>query len=93
MNVDRILATLNGHQGVFCMTSPQGSVDVFLAVRGLPSWRECRARAQRSATQAGSAFYGLSGEDMLTAETSLPEGEQNPERIRMLRKSLHGDHP
>jgi len=75
-------------QGVFCLTSPHGAIDVFRSVVGLESWAGCRARAARSQTMAGVAFWGLSDEDMLRCQTALPESERDKERIRVLTEAL-----
>lgn len=75
-------------QSVFCMTSPYGAIDVFRAVRGLESWAACRGRAIEGQTAGGVAYLGLADEDMLACQEALPEGEQNRERIRVLKQSL-----
>lgn len=75
-------------QGVFCLTSPHGAIDVFRFVKGLDSWSESRARAFRGLTAGGVGFLGLSDEDMLRCQMALPEGSRNTERIRLLQQAL-----
>jgi hypothetical protein len=82
-----------GSQGVFCLMSPHGPIDVFRSVRGLPDWAVCRARAAAGKTAAGTAFLGLADEDMLRCQLALPPGQQKPDRIRILKQSLQrGEH-
>ena len=75
-------------QGVYCLASPYGAIDIFRSVAGLRSWSECRARARTLRTGAGHAVAGLSDEDMLQCQLALSENERKPERIRALRKRL-----
>jgi hypothetical protein len=75
-------------QGVFCLTSPHGAIDVFRAVKGLESWSECRARARAETTAAGVAYVAISDDDMLKCQLALPESERKPERIRVLKRSI-----
>ncbi len=77
-----------GSQGVFCLTSPHGSIDVFRSVHGLPDWTTCRARAAAGQTAGGAPYLGLADEDMLQCQLALPPGEQKPDRIRILKQSL-----
>jgi hypothetical protein len=71
-------------QGVFCLASPSGPIDVFRRVTGLPAWPECRARAVASATAAGIPFWGLCDADMLRCQYALPENQRRLDRIRHL---------
>jgi hypothetical protein len=75
-------------QAVFCLTSPHGAIDIFRSVKGLGPWGECRQTAQPGTTAAGTAYLGLSDENMLKCQMALPEASRNPERIRALRKAL-----
>ena len=75
-------------QGVVCVLSPFGSIDIFRSVEGLSSWSECRRRAIEAKTSQGIAFLALSDEDMLKCQTALPEKEQKQDRINFLRKLL-----
>ena len=75
-------------QGVFCLTSPHGAIDIFRSVRGLGPWRETRQTAQPGTTAAGTLYLGLSDEDMLKCQMALPESSRNPDRIRALRDAL-----
>ncbi len=80
-------------QGLFCLTSPYGSIDVFRAVSGLESWGDCRGRAYQSETAAGTAYYGLCDEDMLRSQTALDAGEQKLQRIQALQAALNQARP
>jgi hypothetical protein len=75
-------------QGLFCLTSPAGAIDIFRAVRGLESWAECRQRAVLGVTGAGTPYVGLSDADMLQCQTALLEPEQKQDRIRTLRAAI-----
>lgn len=75
-------------QGVFCLTSPHGAIDIFRSVAGLDSWPMCRGRAATGATALGTAFLGLSDADMLRCQLALPEGQRNEARIRCLQDAL-----
>ncbi|MHB1035676.1 MAG: hypothetical protein ACYC35_12425 [Pirellulales bacterium] len=78
-------------QGVYCLTSRHGAIDIFRAVKGLDSWEVCRARAEPGATSAGTAFLALADEDMLRCQLALPEAERRLDRIRALREKLGGN--
>ncbi|MCU0963430.1 MAG: hypothetical protein MUF48_25340 [Pirellulaceae bacterium] len=82
-------------QPVFCLTSPSGAIDIFRAVAGLTDWATSRACASRDATANGTAFWGLSDEDMLLCQLALEEPYQKPQRIatlqRVLRERQRGD--
>jgi hypothetical protein len=75
-------------QSVFCLISPSGSIDIFRAVKGLPSWGECRGRAISGKTSAGTFFVGLSDEDMLLCQAALEPNEQKKDRLQWLEKVL-----
>jgi hypothetical protein len=75
-------------QGVFCLTSHFGAIDIFRTVKGLASWTDCRARSQPGSTAAGVSYFALSDADMLQCQLALPAGERNQERIRVLKQSL-----
>jgi hypothetical protein len=75
-------------QGVFCLTSPHGPIDIFRAVRGLGEWAASAARGLRSQTAAGVSYLALSDEDMLACQLALDEDDRKPERVRVLREAL-----
>lgn len=75
-------------QGVFCLTSPSGAIDVFRSVKGLEAWSTSRATAQAAATAAGTAFCGLSDADMLRSQMARPEAERDAQRIRILKHAI-----
>jgi hypothetical protein len=75
-------------QGVFCLTSSAGAIDIFRAIRGLDSWAECRSRAVPDVTGAGTPYVGLSDADMLQCQTALPGPEQKQDRIRTLQAAI-----
>ena len=75
-------------QAVFCLTSAHGAVDIFRSLKGLGPWRQSREAALPGTTAAGTAYLGLSDEDMLKCQMALPEPSRNPDRIRALRKAL-----
>jgi len=75
-------------QEIFCLTSASGAIDIFRAVRGLPSWAECNTRARAGRTAGGAAFRGLCDEDMLTCQLALPPEERRQSRIEALERAL-----
>ncbi len=76
-------------QGVFCLTTRHGALDVFRDVRGLEGrYADCWARAIPSSTAAGIAFRGLADEDMLACQEALPPGERNLRRMEVLREAI-----
>lgn len=83
-------------QPVFCLNSPSGAIDIFRAVTGLPDWSATRARASRDTTASGTAYWGLSDEDMLRSQLALEVSYRKPQRIatleRVLRERDHGNH-
>jgi len=75
-------------QGVFCLTTPHGAIDIFRSVEGLAPWAECRARAVADKTSAGTPYVGLSDQDMLACQLALPETQRKQDRIRVLQDAL-----
>ena len=75
-------------RSVFCLTSPNGAIDVFRFVQGMDDWAACRARAAAGQTASGVAFWGLSDADMLRCQLALPEGQRNQARISFLKDVL-----
>ncbi len=64
-------------QGVFCLTTREGALDVFRDVRGLEGrYQECRDRSVPSKTASGIPFMALSDEDMLACQEALPPAEE-----------------
>ncbi len=76
-------------QGVFCLTSPQGAIDVFRQVKGLRDWRSSWRRAARVRIGA-IAFRALSDRDMLRCQEALRPSERKLDRIRVLKRALRG---
>lgn len=76
-------------QGVFCLTTRHGALDVFRDVRGLEgSYKDCKVRSIRSQTASGVPFTGLCDEDMLACQQALPPGERKERRIQVLREAI-----
>ncbi len=71
-------------QSMFALTTRAGALDVFRHVDGLPSWRNCRARALALNTRAGHAFWSLADQDMLACQYALDERTRKVDRIRYL---------
>ncbi len=88
--VSRLPAGWLDAQPVFCMTTPDGALDVFRAVKGLPDWSACAARAVSGRTAAGVAYRGLCDADMLACQLALPPAERKEARISALRAVLAG---
>ena len=75
-------------QGMFCLTSPHGAIDVFRSVEGLASWSDSRTKAQMSTTASGTKYVGLSDEDMLQCQLALPESQRHHQRVEVLNQAL-----
>ncbi len=76
-------------QGVFCLTTAHGALDIFRDVRGLEGrYQDCKARGVRSQTAAGIPFTGLSDRDMLACQEALPGGERRDRRMQVLREAI-----
>jgi hypothetical protein len=76
-------------QGVFCLTTEHGALDVFREVRGLEGrYLECKGRSVLARTATGMAFAGLADEDMLACQLALPPGEQKTRRMEVLRAAI-----
>jgi hypothetical protein len=75
-------------QGIVCVLSPVGAIDIFRSVEGLSSWAECSRRAVKAKTTQGIVFLALSDEDLLKSQLSLPIQEQKQDRIRFLKQVL-----
>lgn len=74
-------------QGVFCLTSPSGAIDIFRTVTGLLSWEDCNARAHAGRTAAGAPYRGLSDDDMLACQLALPPEQRRQSRVEALKRS------
>jgi hypothetical protein len=76
-------------QGVFCLTTAHGALDVFREVRGLEGdYLSCKARGARARTASGVPFTGLSDQDMLACQEALPPAERNNHRMQVLREAI-----
>jgi hypothetical protein len=76
-------------QGVYCLITREGALDVFREVRGLEGqYDQCAKAAYDARTKGGLLYRGLSDEHMLQTQLVLPPGEQKPARIAALRKAL-----
>ncbi|MFM1996281.1 MAG: hypothetical protein RLZZ111_668 [Planctomycetota bacterium] len=78
-------------QDVFYLTSPSGAIDIFRAVKGLPSWEESAARAHAGRTAGGAPYRGLCDEDMLACQRALPPEHRRQSRIEALRRFARRD--
>jgi hypothetical protein len=76
-------------QSVFCLTSPQGAIDIFRSVEGLDGqYDACRARSTQEVSRNGIAYRSLSDEDMLACQLALPEHLRRIDRTNYLKKIL-----
>jgi len=87
-HVKRIPAGWLAAQHVFSLLTPHGPVDIFRSVAGLGTWEESAARAYDGNCKDGTAYRGLSDEDMLRSQLALSEGERKFDRIRVLENAL-----
>jgi hypothetical protein len=80
-------------QGVYCLTTRHGALDVFREVAGLEgAYVACKARSIASKTAGGITFQGLADEDMLACQMALPSNQQKTRRIQILREALGKSH-
>jgi hypothetical protein len=76
-------------QGVYCLTSKFGAIDIFREVRGLEGkFEECFSRAIPEETGSGVRYHGLADIDMLRCQEVLPEGQQKRSRVEVLRAAV-----
>ncbi|MCY2993190.1 MAG: hypothetical protein NTY19_35695 [Planctomycetota bacterium] len=75
-------------QGVFCLNSPHGAIDIFRSVKGLDDWNTSRSQARDESTAAGTRYLGLSDTDMLRCQYALDEPQQKQQRIRVLEAAI-----
>lgn len=81
-------------QGLFCLTTLHGALDLFRDVRGLEGrYAECRARGLPARTATGVPYLGLSDEDMIACQEALPPAERHPHRLEVLRAALRRANP
>jgi hypothetical protein len=62
-------------QGVYCLTSAVGAIDIFRTVQGLASWRECRSAAGRRTGDCRMPTCSM-------CQLALPEPQRRQDRIR-----------
>jgi hypothetical protein len=76
-------------QGVYCLSSPYGAIDIFREVKGLErEYESCKRRAILSKTPSGAAYCALSDVDMLACQAALPPALQKVKRIETLRSAI-----
>jgi hypothetical protein len=75
-------------QGVVCLATPHGALDVFRAVAGLDDWQTCWNRGVSEQTALGTSYRGISDEDMLHCQTALEPGSQKSDRVKTLRAAI-----
>jgi hypothetical protein len=78
-------------QGIFCLTSPHGAIDIFRFLLGVDDWDQALARSKLMTTGTGVSLYSLSDEDMIACQMALPETERKLERIRILSEARKGE--
>lgn len=76
-------------QGVYCLTTKHGAVDIFRSIKGLEGrYAECRAAAPEGRTPAGTYFRGLSDKHMLESEMALDPEDRREDRLKALREAV-----
>ena len=74
---------------VFCLTSPDGPLDIFRMVKGLEDGFEAsKVRAELRSMPNGEFYFSLSDEDMLHCQTALSPSERSSARVEALQKIL-----
>jgi len=70
---------------LFCLNSPQGTIDIFRVVRGLEDgFDTLSATCPMRQTPSGVPFRSLSDELMIRCQLGLPESERKHDRLRAL---------
>jgi hypothetical protein len=70
---------------VFCLNSPHGAIDVFLAVRGLDAgFAALKEKCPLRKTPSGVSFRSLSDDLMIACQLALSESERKQDRLRAL---------
>lgn len=77
-----------GRQSVYCLTCPDGAIDVFRSVPGLAAWIDSFRRCYHETTASGVPYYGLSDEDMLACQLALSDNERKPGRVAALIRAI-----
>lgn len=77
-----------GQQSLFCLISPEGSIDIFRNVAGLDSWQLAYDRSVDEKTAGGVPYRGLSDSDMLRCQYALDQPFRKVERIAALEAAL-----
>lgn len=75
-------------QGVYCLTSPNGAIDIFRFVQGLDDWSRSFAAALQEHSAGGTEYRGLSDTDMLRCQEALLESARKQERIDILKAAI-----
>jgi hypothetical protein len=75
-------------QGVYCLTGPYGSIDIFRSVTGLGNWQESRRDAVPIHTAGGATCWGLNDKDLLACQTGLPVHLRKANRVEYLTSCL-----
>lgn len=75
-------------QGVFCLASPYGAIDVFRSVLGLDGWGLAWDRADDCSTAGGVRYRSLSDSDMLACQMAIEPGQRKLDRIRVLEAEI-----
>ena len=75
-------------QSMFCLTTPQGALDVFRALPGTESWEESMAASVECRTHNGTTCRGLNDLDMLRCQEALDESDRKMDRVIYLRRIL-----
>jgi hypothetical protein len=75
-------------QGVYCLTGPYGTIDIFRSVTGLGSWQESRRDAVPIHTAGGATCWGLNDKDLLACQTGLPVHLRKANRVEYLTSCL-----
>jgi hypothetical protein len=75
-------------QSIWCMICPDGAIDIFRAVSGLPDWQASFQSAVREATRGGIAYHGINDADMLSCQMALDAHLRNATRVAFLQELL-----
>jgi hypothetical protein len=62
-----------GQQGIFCLTSPYGAIDIFKFLLGVDNWDHALSRSTLMTTGAGAPIQSLSDEDMIALNWRYPK--------------------
>jgi len=76
------------NQGVFCLLTHCGPVDIFLSIPGIPNYHEAFLRSVELELDLTTSVRLISARDLLACQLAIPEVNRKSERVAFLRGIL-----